>query len=368
MTSHTSLPLKEYLKSAFQPPRIPVPLEDESHVSWWKGRFAQNGGTAQGLVESLTQFQVAIESGASGSSDYVRFIRQGKAVPDPKSAAEIFSAPDMVHWEIVDHPAGGLPVVTFEDRSDFELAFRALGARCEPVPIGQNVHALYVGGLPNPVRAGEMQAAFIASGNDPQAWSEEVQRRMELDGTSFHDRLILLHPAPYGGLPSSSISDAMDDHAWLQASMQLRIEHEFTHHTTHRLLGSYRLHVHDELIADLMGFTKAIGRFDAELFLRALGVQGGQLAPGARLLTYTVDLDESALPRLIEILHQAAKAVEAVASAFVGTAKSERFTRLLALSQIEIATLVRSSPDDIRKLIVGSTGDYRHLFSREINE
>ena len=357
MTAHPSRSLDEYLESAFQAPCASPPLEDESHVTWWRDRFRQEGGTAQSLVDCLAQFQIAIAPGASASSDYVRFIRQGEPIPGSKSAKDLFSSPRTVNWEVVDHWAGGLPVITFTERPDFERAYRALGARCEPISIGTNVHALYVGGLPNPVRAAELKADFIESGNDVQAWSGEMKRRMQSDATCFHDRLILLHPAPYGGLSPSTVAESLDDHAWVQASMQLRIEHECTHHATHRLLGSYRLHVHDELLADLMGFTKAIGRFEADLFLRALGVQAGRIAPDARLLAYTSDLEVSSLPRLVEILSEAARSVESISSVFVEATQRERFVRFVALSQIDIASLATLNSAELESRVVGgSTG------------
>ena len=347
MTEHGPHPLEDYHKSAFKTPDVSLPLMDAFHATWWRKRFEEHGGGAQRLVETLSQFQVSIAAGACHSESYTRLILQAQPASTSKSALELFAAPDSVHWRMVDHPAGGLPVVTFEDRADFELAFRALGARCEPVPIGENVHALYVGGLPNPVRVREMKSAFIASGNDSRTWPQEMKRRMKSDGTSFHDRLILLHTAPYGGLQASDVGDQMSEAGWLEASLQLRLEHEFTHHATHRLLGSYRLHVHDEMLADLMGFTKALGRFEAELFLRALGIDGDRIRPDARLSTYTVDLAEEALPRLVEILRVVAEKIEAISSIFVGTSESNRLRSLVALSQIDLHTLADDTPERV---------------------
>ena len=357
MTAHGQSSLEEYLKSAFKRPDVHLPVEDACHTTWWRQRFESDGGDAQALVEILSQFQVSIAAGASHSEAYKRLILGARPASTVPSASEFFAAPDSVHWSVVDHSAGGLPVVTLEDRADFEFAFRALGARCEPVPIGENVHALYVGGLPNPVRVREIESAFIASGNDSEAWPQDMQRRMKADGTSFHDRLILLHPATYGGLQVSDVDGQMNDEEWVEASRQLRLEHEFTHHATHRLLGSYRLHVHDEVLADLMGFTKALGRFEAELFLRALGIDGDRIQPSARLLTYTVDLDEDALPRLVEILRVVSETIEAISPVFVGASASDRLRRLLALSQIDLETLAASTPERVLTTIVDSSFD-----------
>merc|ERR1711965_11784 len=112
----------------------------------------------------------------------------------------VFDDPEGVSWRIETHPAGALPVVVLEAR----------GAR----------------------------SAFLASGNDPADWAAEMRRRRAADATSFHDRLILLHPAPYAGLAPSEVGDDFDAVTWTASSMRLRLEHEFTHHATARLLGS----------------------------------------------------------------------------------------------------------------------------------
>ena len=102
-----------------------------------------------------------------------------------------------------------------------------------------------------------------------------------------------------------------------------------------------------------MGFTKALGRFDAGLFLRALGVSGNDVAPEARLLTYTSDLEEKALPRLVDLLHQVADRVESFSSVFVDATDLERLKRLVALAQIDLVSLSTRNPDDLAELLVG---------------
>ncbi|MEC8819208.1 MAG: hypothetical protein VXX30_08950 [Planctomycetota bacterium] len=344
MSSPAPTTLEAYLVPDFGTPSLEAPPGDESHVGWWRKRFAEQGGGARSLVEALTQFQVPVRTGASGSDRYVRSIRRMQPVSSPSGPGELFADADSIHWRVVDHPGGGLPVVTLAERADFELAFRALGARCEPVPVGRNVHALYVGGLPNPVRVREEESAFIEAGNDPLAWPQAMQRRMQADGTAFHDRLILLHPGPYGGLRASDVHPRMDEPDWLEASGRLRLEHEFTHHATHRLLGSYRLHVHDELLADLMGFTMALGGFDRTLFLRALGVDDGRVDEDARLHTYTMGLPADDLPALVRLLESAADRLESVSPLLSGASEARRLRSLLSLSQIKLARLAELDP------------------------
>jgi len=320
VTDPASTSLETYLVSRFPSgsdvPDLVLPAADEAHVAWWRTHLARAGGTAESLIAALTQFHIPIGPGAAESEAYVAAIRRGQPVSSPRTAGEVFAAPERIVWTIAEHPAGALPVATFGDRRDFEIAYRALGGRCEPIPVGPDVHALYVSGLPNPVRLRSMRAAFLEAGEPADAWPEEMRRRRAEDPTSFHDRLVLLHPAPYAGIPAAAVG--LDEAAWMEASTRLRLEHECTHHATHRLLGEYRLHVHDEVLADLMGFTAALGRFDADLFLRGLGIgDDDAVASDGRLWTYVAELDRGAVPELVRLLRRVADAIAAIAPAFV---------------------------------------------------
>lgn len=342
--------LEAYLAPSFAPVNLDewsLPVADEAHVAWWRRHFEVRGGTATALVEALTQLQFSPGEGVSGSDAYAKAIRAGQPIADPRTAKEIFTVPESIEWSVVDHPAGGLPVAAFGDRSDFEQAYRAIGFRCEPVPVGPHVHALYVGGLPNPVRLRDAKAEFDANGNASADWPIEMRRLRELDATAFHDRLVLLHPAPYAGISASRVG--LDEDEWVEASMRLRIEHELTHHATHRLLGRYRLHVHDEVLADLMGFTAAIGRFDGALFLDGLGIGDDGPGPDARLLTYTDDLDPKHLPELVDLLRAVAVRVESLSTVFVGIDSTERLNRLVRMASYDLILLARGDvrPSDL---------------------
>lgn len=346
MTASSAMSLEAYLASAFTSlddvaiAALELPRPDEAHVAWWRRHHAARGGDAASLIAALPQLQVPIADGASSSETYQRLVRQAEPAASVVSSAEAFDDPDGIVWSVVEHPAGGLPVVTARSRADFVRLVRALGGRCEPIPVGASVHALYIGGLPSPVRMRDARDAFRAEGGDPAMWPAEMARRRGLDPTAFHDRLILRHPAPYAGLAAGEVGGGLDDDGWLEASGRLRLEHEFTHHATHRLLGSYRLHVHDELLADLMGFTHALGRFDAGLLLRGLGIDDDDvIRPDARLHTYTRDLDPAALPDLIALLRRAARTVEGLAAGFVGVSDVVRLRRMLRLAGRDLAWL-----------------------------
>jgi hypothetical protein len=118
------------------------------------------------------------------------------------------------------------------------------------------------------------------------------------------------------------------------------------------MLGAYRLHVHDEVLADLMGFTRALGRFDASLFLRGLGIDGDDLAEGARLHAYVGDLDPAEIPRLRSVLRPVAERIEGVAEAFVGVDDAVRLERLMRLASLDL----RAIADGEAPAVLGISG------------
>ena len=342
-----TMPLDSYLQSAFKPvdPRlIDGDLPNEGHVEWWRRGAASDEASTVDLVDALPHLRVPIVAGASKSETYRRLVLAGeKNDPGARPRDAIFENPDGVRASIRRHPAGDLPVLEFADRGDFEQAFHALGSRCEPDIISPSVHALYVSGLPNAVRARELRTRWVEEGGDPAAWPAEMKRLRAVDPTAFHDRMILLHPAPYAGIPADRVSASLDDAGWLAASQVLRLEHEFTHHATHRMLGSYRRHVHDEVLADLMGFTAALGRWDADLFLLGLGIDRGRLIPGARLHAYVGTLEKNDLPNLIPIIERVARHLEGVSDLFDSKDSELRLRRLFRLAGDD---LVQMTGDD----------------------
>ena len=121
--------------------------------------------------------------------------------------------------------------------------------------------------------------------------------------------------------------------------MRLRLEHEFTHHATARLLGSFRLHVHDEVIADLMGYGVAIGRFEADLFLKGLGIRNRDVTSDARLWTYVQTLDRSAVPALVEVLEAVAGNLERATEGLFAENGIDRIRFIREIARYDLLTM-----------------------------
>ena len=137
-----------------------------------------------------------------------------------------------------------------------------------------------------------------------------MQRLLAADKTHFYDKIVLLQKSPYGSVPASQVLDGLSGAQWLERSSVLRLEHEMTHYATNRMLGSFRLNIHDELLADFMGISAALGSFSSALFFAAMGVEDDICPEGCRYRHYTQELDEEALAQVLALSRLAADNLE----------------------------------------------------------
>ena len=258
-----------------------LPLADAPELAWWHELIGPApGGVHQGpallaaLQAALPQLRLPQVAAISSSALYKQAVLRG----EPLSPEALAGAGPLPSWEqpqaltlwIAPHPTGAMPVLQTPSWPDFEQLVRALAHRAEPAVLADGVHAQAVSGLIN--------------------WGL-IQRF----GRQSRARLIVLHQAPYGSVSAEHVPGGLSDAAWLTASTTLRLEHELTHLATKRVLGEMRLNLLDELVADAMGMVAALGRFDAALFGRCLGVDcttGDQPIAHGRWLSYTRELQE----------------------------------------------------------------------------
>jgi hypothetical protein len=283
-------------------PSLPLPKAPE--LAWWESVIAAGShGELQGqpllsaLENALPQLRLPQQAGISGNELYKALVLGGESFTEAAIGiggdAPVWQQPEAMRLWISPHACGAMPVLHTPCRHDFVQLVRALAHRAEPVPIAEGVHAQAVSGLIH--------------------WGLINQF-----GHQSRAKLIVLHEAPYGSLPASAIPSSAvpggcSEGQWLAASTKLRLEHELTHLATKRLLGEMRLNLLDELIADCMGMVVALGRFDAELFGRCLGIAVGNgdrpIAHG-RWMSYTSELTDSDSRKAIELVMARARELQ----------------------------------------------------------
>ncbi len=259
----------------------PIPHDDEPHVGSWVGYEAEARATGalSSLQKRFVQLRCPIRAGISEDADYRAATRQGlfdRAAAFP--AGPDYLQPDQMLLSIVPTMAGRVPVLTIDDRADFERVVQALTSRNEPSPVPPSMGACMVSGLINWDRVRRhregWQRAHPAAGD--AEWSQEFTW---LAGQKplYQDRLIILARGPYSGVDPGA--DGQSPDGWLDRSLVIRREHECAHYFTWRVFGTIRTHVFDELLADFVGLVRAYGTYSGSLARRCLGIEG-VLAPG----------------------------------------------------------------------------------------
>ncbi len=273
-----------------------LPLQDEAHVAFWSEIIENTEGSPlQKMQACLPQLCIPIEEGVSHRKSYKDVVLRGALFADA-GFDEIakYEDPDAITLHMYTHDAGSLPVVETSNYNDFEHLNRALASKCEPVRIADGIHASFIAGLPNPGRMLQLQVEASQRG---EPWGSAMQRLLNEDKTNFYDKIVLMYTSPYGNVPASDVG--LSELDWIEKSSLLRVEHEMTHYATNRMLGSFRLNIHDELLADFMGFTSSLGFFSADLFFLAMGIDGDCIPINCRFRNYCQELDEDEIQKVL---------------------------------------------------------------------
>jgi hypothetical protein len=274
---------------------FPAHDRDTSVTSWWSSLLSQGlegMPMLQSLSQGLPQLLLHQVPGVSRSLRYQQLVRNGQhfGLTAVEHSPSGWLQPSKLQCRLVDHMCGIVPVLITSCRADFELMVRALAYRAEPVQVSPSVHGMAVDGLIH---------WHLANNGTP------LPKRI---------RLLILHEAPYGSLPASEVPGHPSEAEWLKASSVWRLEHELAHLATRHFWGTMRLNLFDELVADGMGMVKALGKFDATLFLQSLGIKHRSLSfpktDAPRWRSYVQDLDESEQTQVLEWLCERAQEVE----------------------------------------------------------
>ena len=198
-----------------------------------------------------------------------------------------FRHPEKIRIEIADSFAGKIPITYIEDREDFE----------------------------------DLNASLFYKGEHPESLAEMGAQFVMGKNTQF----IILSAKPYSNVTAQELQ--LDSEEWLEKSMLIRKSHECTHLYTRKIYGTARNNLHDEIIADFMGIYDAFGYYNADYFLKFMGVLPSK---GNRIIVYTKDLPQKVVKAIMEIAKTASKGLEKWSKTpeFLGLTKEERITKL----------------------------------------
>ncbi|MBI3927688.1 MAG: hypothetical protein HY319_19265 [Armatimonadetes bacterium] len=249
----------------------------------WKdyARQASREGVLPTLGQKLVQLRFPVREGISRTQEYRAAIRRGERT-EPGEGVRLQS-PDELGLLLQPTPAGVVPVLIAGCREDFVLLVQALGHGNEPVTIPDSMGAITLGGLKNWDRIERLKLRFEREFPAGE-WDEEFARMLPYPEL-YQDRVLIVSTGEYSGVEASALG--IEEPAWRELSLAIRLHHECAHYFTHRVLGSMQNHALDELIADYMGIRGAIGRYRADWALHFLGLESfPNYRRGGRLQNY----------------------------------------------------------------------------------
>ncbi len=252
------------------------PLPSGPHVLAWKQYMdeAQSRGVFETLKLRLVQLRFEVREGISQTAMYRAATLRGMPVDDRIiEKGLVLQVPEVLELAIHQSPAGEIPVIIAPNRTDFVSLVQSLAMRNEPKLVPESMGACMIKGFNNWDRIGQYRKCW--EGRNPNNcseadWKTEFQRiipQKEL----YQDHFMILSDGPYSGVPAEEIG--LSEQEWKHISRTIRREHECTHYFTERVFNSMRNNLIDELIADYMGITIAIGKYKSDWFLRFLGLE-----------------------------------------------------------------------------------------------
>lgn len=251
-------------------------LPDEDHLPIWRKSLttAAATGVFEALKSILVQLQFPIQKGISQTQVYRAVTLKGQEKEDIQQGQGLrLQYPEKLQLKIHSSLAGSIPVLLPGSRVDFVSLVQALTKKNEPESIPDSMGACMVANYNNWGRINQYrhQWSLNNDGNCSEIdWQSEF-RRLIPQKQLYQDRFIILSDGFYSDVPPQEMN--LSESEWRHLSLTIRLEHECTHYFTHRVLGSMRNNLLDELIADYQGIVSAVGNYRADWFLRFMGLE-----------------------------------------------------------------------------------------------
>ena len=337
---------------------LKFPLESELHLAAWTqyATIAHKIGTFEALKQRLVQLQFPIQAGMSQTEAYRSVTRKGTLTDHvPEATGLVLQQPDQL--ELVLHPslAGTIPILVVKQREDFVSLVQALAMRNEPKSVPNSMGACIVSGFNNWDRIRQYRQQWETA--NPTAcsdhdWAAEFQR-LAPQKALYQDRFILLSDGFYSAVSATTMGLSAAE--WRRLSLIIRLEHECTHYLTYRVLGSMHNHLLDELIADYQGIVAAIGRYQADWFLRFMGLEAPTYREGGRLQNYRGQppLSDGAFNVLGTLVQAAARNLERFDDQYRSALKQPQQDALvmLALTRLSLEELASDTGDRLLQTV-----------------
>ena len=294
--------LKSYLANRFLSASEKRVIED---LFWVENNNAFHRKPIEFLKLCFPQLCFPIEKGVGESKLYRDATLKGKFnnFEGEKNFLKL-NDKDSIQLFLYKSFAGNVPVIVISDESDFVKIAQALLYRNSPKEIPMSLGACLINGINNWQKINLLKKEWQNKSPANDTWSYEFKEHILPYPSLYKDKLILLSKKKYSGVESNAVGLAENE--WLEISFKIRLEHECTHLFTLSQFGIASNNLHDELIADYIGITKALGNFNKEWMLLFLGLeQFPNYRKGARLENYIENFNFEDFSKLKNIIKNA---------------------------------------------------------------
>lgn len=329
---------------------LSFPLPDEPFVTAWENYAyeAQTKGLYATLRKNLVQLQFPIQEGISATEQYKAVINAGRALTEEQEGLYL-EKPELLELVIHASSVGKIPLLITRHRNDFVSLVRALTMKNEPKPIPDSMGAQMISGYNNWGRVKDYRKIWEnkEGSESEETWPQEFQRLIPQKAL-YQDRFMISSDGFYSAVQASELG--LSPKEWRAASLVIRREHECTHYFTRRVFSSMRNNMLDELIADYMGITAAVGAYRADWFLRFVGLEDFPMhRVGGRINNYrgTPPLSDGSFEILKKLVKTSAETLENFHKHFQVQINlpGGRIKMLLALAQLTLEELASSESE-----------------------
>lgn len=284
--------LNKYLENKFVKINSPKGFQsahtqqDKAYVEFWHNQLNKTPqtGALDLLKKCFPQLHFPIEEGISKSIAYRNSTLKGKSAPSNGNQGLSLINPNGIQLKSYQSLTGPVMVVIIPEAGDFTTLVRALVYKNEPYGLPGSMGAVYIKGINNWHRLRLIQQEWVDR-NPFGDWLKKFRQDILPNTALYTDSLVLLSTKPYSDVPYHLTG--YSEKEWKAISTTIRLEHECTHLFTQRRFGHMANNAHDELIADYIGTSKALGAFDPHLMRLFLGLESYPLyRKGGRLENY----------------------------------------------------------------------------------
>lgn len=255
---------------------------DEPSVKSWKAYDTANAFDL--LTRCYPQLCFPIEEGINKTQPYIDAVLKGKTPGINGNYTLGLNNPGAIKIKLHKSMAGVIPVLMVTDNQDFVKITQCLLHKNNPAAIPQSMGAFLANGIVNWNRLHTLEKNWIP-GSSAETWNQEFAKNVLPVPGLYKDRIIVLSMKPYSNVSADALNLVEDD--WLIHSLAIRLEHECTHLYTLKRYGCAANNLHDELIADYVGISKALGKYSKEWMLAFMGLEAyPNYRQGARLENY----------------------------------------------------------------------------------